>query len=235
MGRLEKQIIIGALALVGVLLTVVVLKGLKPRDGASSSAVNGWDDGELVQPELSERPDLVVDPGRVIPLDDEPANPNKIDSNRGNGQLPVVDNTPPPVQPSIEPEQDSDDSTWIYTVKPGEVLGKICQRELGSVNYMDEVLALNPGLNPDKVDRDLKITMPSLKSLRREERQSRPKNDLPAGVKSHVVVPNDSLWNLSEKYYGTSSKMGAIVAANRHLLDNEETVLTIGWVLVIPE
>ncbi len=38
MGRLEKQIIIGALVLVGVLLSVVVFKGLKPRGGESPEA-----------------------------------------------------------------------------------------------------------------------------------------------------------------------------------------------------
>ncbi len=51
MGRLEKQIIAGALGLVGILLSIVVFKGLQPREIAEA---------DTFVPGPTDYPDLVV-------------------------------------------------------------------------------------------------------------------------------------------------------------------------------
>gem|GEM_PF-3981783 len=47
-----------------------------------------------------------------------------------------------------------------YTVQPGEVLSVIAQRELGSAQRMQDIVALNPGLNPDRVRVGQVLRMP---------------------------------------------------------------------------
>ena len=36
--------------------------------------------------------------------------------------------------------------SWYYKVQPSDVLGKIAQRELGTMHRQDEIVALNPGI-----------------------------------------------------------------------------------------
>lgn len=230
MGRLEKQIIIGALALVGILLTVVVLKGLKPRDGGESSSValNGWDSS------IDERPDLVVEPGTSTPLDlDGPSTPavEPVSPDFSGTQPPVVphpaiDDTPAP-SASSEP--------WIYIVQRGEVLGKISERELGSVKHIGAILDLNPGMTADDLVEGDPILMPPVASLQSRQPRTNGQRTLPQGTKAHTVAAGESLWAISMKYYGSDSGIERIVAANRGLLASKETVLRIDWSLVIPQ
>jgi nucleoid-associated protein YgaU len=56
----------------------------------------------------------------------------------------------------------------------------------------------------------------------------------PAGVRHHTVARGDTLFSLSQKYYGSRSKWRDIYAANRDLLPTEKSPLKIGWELKIP-
>lgn len=42
-------------------------------------------------------------------------------------------------------------ATATYTVKRGDVLGRIAQRELGSATLWEEIVALNPGVDPNRL------------------------------------------------------------------------------------
>ena len=58
-----------------------------------------------------------------------------------------------------------------------------------------------------------------------------------SGRRTHEVGSGDSLWRIAERYYGregVTQGVKRIVAANSKLRD-ENTVLRLGWVLVIPE
>jgi nucleoid-associated protein YgaU len=48
-----------------------------------------------------------------------------------------------------------------YTVQSGDVLGVIAQRELGSAKRWPEIVALNPGLDPDRVPVGTRLVMPA--------------------------------------------------------------------------
>jgi tetratricopeptide (TPR) repeat protein len=65
-----------------------------------------------------------------------------------------------------------------------------------------------------------------------EEPPSRPA--APAGVRHHTVARGDTLFSLSQKYYGSRSKWRDIYAENRDLLPTEKSPLKIGWELKIP-
>jgi len=56
----------------------------------------------------------------------------------------------------------------------------------------------------------------------------------PAGARHHTVARGDTLFSLSQRYYGTRSKWRDIYAANRDLLPTEKSPLKIGWELKIP-
>jgi len=57
----------------------------------------------------------------------------------------------------------------------------------------------------------------------------------PAGVRHHTVARGDTLFSLSQKYYGSRSRWRDIYAANRDLLPSEKAPLKIGWELKIPQ
>ena len=50
----------------------------------------------------------------------------------------------------------------------------------------------------------------------------------------HTVVHGDTLWGLSEKYYGNGGHYKRIHAANPDVVDENPNVIRIGWVLNIP-
>ena len=54
-----------------------------------------------------------------------------------------------------------------YTVQPGDVLTRIAQKELGSAKRYKEIVAANPGLNPDRLIVGKVLKMPTGKATKR--------------------------------------------------------------------
>ena len=50
--------------------------------------------------------------------------------------------------------------TWYYRVQPGDVLSRIAERELGTLVRYEEILRLNPGLQPRKMLPGTVLRMP---------------------------------------------------------------------------
>lgn len=256
MGRLEKQIIVGAIALVAVLLGIVVLTGVKPvnatgeernkpewmppevplsiGDPAREQAENGGNTGAVLGgAELS----LDTDPK---PETEQPATP-----------VETLASPPAPQEASEDAGRplsiDSIDALHRYQVKKGETLGEIAMRELGSVKDLDLILEVNEGMRADRVRAGDEIWLPTKAAadLRRNEQKQAKPSEAKAAVtevaetrgRSHEVGSGDSLWRIAERYYGregASVGIKRIVAANSKLSD-ENTVLRLGWVLSIPE
>jgi len=244
MGRLEKQIIIGALALVGVLLTVVVLKGLQPRDDQSVDlgAPGEWESGGT--PALS----AFGNPGGLsVSLAPESEEPVTEASGTPEGVVEPASLRPEPAPPIVEPAEPEstgpairDDGTWDYVVQPGEVLSLIAQRKLGSVRHMTKIIDLNPqvGRDGDNIHAGQTLVMPSKADLE-PSRPASPVQRRPelAGVRTHEVVAGDSLWQIAMDFYGNgdNATVKRIVQANPDRLKSVDTTLMLGWVLVIPE
>lgn len=245
MGRLEKQIMIGALALVGVLVAVVILKGLAPRDEVLDGAGGGeWSEGT---PALMLGPDgqpqaqvpeamindgsepLVVDLSAPVLLDEAPAlTAPVVDPGLTAGAVVTPADPAAPVSAPLV----SDNLT--YKIKKGDTLGHIAQRELGSVKYTSDILRLNPGLDANnlKVGQEIKLPARSELAALPAAAAAAP---AAAGETIHVVAAGDTLWGLAERYLGNGTRSGEIVAANPDKLKNRDAMLTIGTKLRIPK
>ncbi|MCH2111815.1 MAG: LysM peptidoglycan-binding domain-containing protein [Planctomycetes bacterium] len=259
MGRLEKQIIAGALALVGILLSVVVYRGVERRDPAltildgernSEIVVSEWkdpadstipdDDSSLnvVEPTAEREPLGALE---VLAAQDVEIEKDESSTTRSEPLIPTS-----AVSASDEPVEfvearalvlDSSDS-WdteltVYTIQPRDSLSQIALRELGSSKFVDQILVLNEGLNPKLLQVGQSLLLPSRASLKVDV----PVPTLPVAVQgsaaTHTVAKGDSLWRIVKKY-GIEGGVLALVEANDQLVD-AEVALQIGWVLSIPE
>lgn len=191
MGRLEKQIIVGAIALVAVLLGVVVLTGVKPVDDADKQQ-NRSDWGghgllmEAPEGDSSAAPNVGnhLESGATISLDG-PSGPTEPSEGAVKNASHQAKQTPAVPEPSPKPisrdtevgrtiSLDAEDQLRRYTVKRGETLGEISMRELGSMNDLDLLLEVNEGMRKNQVRAGDVIWLPSRASAdaRRKEMQS---------------------------------------------------------------
>ncbi|MFN9788086.1 MAG: LysM peptidoglycan-binding domain-containing protein [Planctomycetia bacterium] len=69
----------------------------------------------------------------------------------------VAAKAPAAAQPASAPKPKSG---RVYTVKSGDTLVRIAERECGSAKMVGQIKALNPGLDPDKIKVGAKITLP---------------------------------------------------------------------------
>ena len=228
MGHLEKRIIIGALGLVAVLLTVVIFKGLTPSDQ------------EVLYIPLDNEP--VEEPVAVQPW---PANTTPQDNSEtslaGNKEFVV----PPPEVEEVLPVDERiveviDEpavrlTKTLYTIKSGDTLGDIAQKELGSVRYVGKIKELNPGLIDSNLVIGDVLVLPAKHTL---IEKIEVKEALATSLENtHVVVAGDSLTRIAKKYYpGNYEYIEKIVSENKKLLVNgKNTVLRVGWKLNLPE
>jgi hypothetical protein len=65
-----------------------------------------------------------------------------------------------PSRPATLARETAADGTWLYRVRPGEVLSKIAERELGTHRRYEEILRLNPGLKPRALRPGTVLRMP---------------------------------------------------------------------------
>ncbi|RMH02402.1 MAG: LysM domain-containing protein [Planctomycetota bacterium] len=255
MGRLEKQIIAGALALVGFLLILVVYRGIDPGADPSPTAaappVSRWQDpaepatrhdlaptpvekptvaaGAAAEPApagAAALPLAITGPDRSEP---EPAEEEVETASPPALPEPAPATEPAPVVHDLAPGQDWDPGLRTYTVRPGDTLGHIAQRELGSIRYVDEILKLNEGVVPERLRPGQVLTLPTHVRRRRQAAAAAP----PPGVRTHVVATGDSLWSIAARYYGDGSQYERILAANPGL--SKDSVLRIGDRIVVPE
>ena len=268
MGRLEKQIIVGAIALVAILLGVVVLTGVKPVDDTNQPQNRSdWGGhGLLMEAPESDSPaksesGAAQGGGATISLD-EPSESQDLGNGGESATTPEVKQTPAvpqrgPVQPVAEEASgralslDAEDQLRRYEVKPGETLGEISMRELGSVNDLDLLLEVNEGMRKDQVRAGDVIWLPSRAAAdaRRKQLQSAAPKEVNAAEASatnskparnsvtHEVVSGDSLWRIAQQYYGREGANAGVkrIVQSNGKLSNENTVLRLGWVLTIPQ
>lgn len=250
MGKLERQIMIGALALVGILVAVVILKGLAPRgDGGldaggtplmleGTAGATGDAGGEpAVEPPATLEPWLSPEAfGGVVPQ--APV----LDSVVPGPEMPVSDgSTPIPLDPAavsaapVVPVAPAvvDNSPREYKIREGDTLSEISQRELGTVRRMKEIEELNPELKRDALVPGTVIKLPARGAAKPAEAAPAPAAD-DGQYRTHQVVAGDSLWALAQQYLGDGNRFREIVAANSAVLKSENSVLPLGAKLRIP-
>ena len=256
MGRLEKQIIAGALALVGVLLSVVVYRGVERPLGLAleipATRISEWSDpGDATPEKVATKLALTMLPAptgdRAAPAPEPAAfvaTPEVLvatSSSTLNPDLTLLVAVPTFNEAAIArtivlPTADSwDEDLRIYHVREGDVLSRIAKRELGSISRMGEILKLNEGLEVDRLRVGQEITLPGGTTFLIPS--SNAKTQLEASVavnqpKTHKVAPGDNLWKIAQRY-SVPGGPASLVQVNPDLLD-KSTPLKIGWVLNIP-
>ncbi len=252
MGRLEKQIIAGALALVGILLVVVVYRGLdhnqEGQPDANRPVQGDWEDAseKLALHDLgspSEQPPAAASEAASTPTDPRHQLPLAIGPEAGSGAAEEETETqatvapePEPVQSKVQVHELMDGVDWDpglreYVVQPGDTLGHIAQRELGSYAHWEEILKLNEGLDPQSIQAGDLITLPT--HVRSQAPQAKAAEaSFDPGVRTHVIEAGDSLYKLAKLYYDSESYQ-RILDANPGL--RKDQVLKIGTRIAVPE
>jgi len=231
MGRLEKQIIVGALGLVGLLLAIVVLKGLKPRQDNQQPLIISLDD---------ETPGEGAHKGKPKDSSFKPLGPvTPKEEDKEGGKLVI--------QPPLTPQPKKDDSVLpkrptkdpvqpqprLYTIQEGDILGRIAEKQLGSSRYVEELMRANPGINEKHLVPGETLVLPVI--VAKDTTKQTPGAQAAGNARTHTVAPGDSLWKIAEKYYQDGSELKRIVSANPTLLrQGEDSVLKVGMSLVIP-
>lgn len=141
-----------------------------------------------------------------------------------------------------------------HTVAAGETLSDIAERHLGSPNRWQELVILNPGINPKKlqIGQVLRVSgaapavaaapaaggttgaaaAPALKAAGQPART--PDKAAPAAKgHTHKVVAGDTLSSIAKAYLGSATRADDIYAANRDVLKSPDQ-LKLGQTLKIP-
>ncbi len=208
MGRLEKQIIASALALVGILLSVVIINGLEANPGSQHAKV-------LTQyPDA--RPPLVITEASGTTASQNPRVTAKVIK----------------FGPSLVVLHRVALGESIWSIAESQLGSRDAYTEILKLNPSLAEGPLRPGdkIWLPKISTTLEVaTDPvtdSVLAFPPERKEPR----------THKVVSGDSLWKIAKKYYGSGEGKHRlrIVHANR-VLKSEDDVLRLGMRLVIPE
>lgn len=125
-----------------------------------------------------------------------------------------------------------------YVIREGDTLGAIARRSLGSETRWEELVKLNPGLDPKrlKIGTTIRLSGSAPAALAQPVPApvaAAPVAAAPAAGRTHTVKAGDTLGALAKKYLGSTSKADAIYEANRDQLKSPDA-LKVGQVLRIP-
>ncbi|MDP7062570.1 MAG: LysM peptidoglycan-binding domain-containing protein [Planctomycetota bacterium] len=230
------------------LLSVVVFKGLKPRGGESSAA-----------PPLIIT-DIPLGPVDVEPAEQEPKTDNdeakwpvkpvqdygkektygkveEVSLSRGNSRNDLKNDKTPVLDVPAQPE------VRRYTIKSGDTLSEIAQKQLGSSkpSYVQSILDMNPGVTAQNIQPGDELILPARGGNKSTIREAGAQNSDAvklSGGRMHAIASGDSLWKIARTYYGPGNEekgIERIVAANSSLKNGKNSLLKIGQLLSIPE
>jgi nucleoid-associated protein YgaU len=132
-----------------------------------------------------------------------------------------------------------------YVVKGGDTLSEIAQRELGSARRWQEIVALNPGLDPARLRAGKELRLPGGAGAPRAaaskptttakttptEKTKVEKTPVVAGASTHKVGKGESLWKIAERTLGDGKRWREIAALNPKVNPDK---LVAGTVLKLP-
>lgn len=143
------------------------------------------------------------------------------------------DEAPPPPGPEHQAPATSpsgtrrapDATSRGYTVRAGDELWSIAERELGSGELWRAIAALNPDLDDSlKVRGGQVLRLPVAPAAGIRE----------AGPSIVIVQRGDSLWTIAERLLGDGERWVEIFALNRDRVSNPNEI-DIGWALRLPD
>jgi len=138
----------------------------------------------------------------------------------------------PPEEPSREAlvGQAPAASTHAYTVRSGDTLSEISQRELGSARRWQEIVAANPGLDPARLRAGKTIQIPG--AARTRPGEAKPQAAPPSAARTTWKVgKGENLWKIAERALGDGKRWPEIAALNPRVKPDR---LLLGQVLTLP-
>lgn len=140
----------------------------------------------------------------------------------------------------VETTGSGSDPPRIYVVRSGDSLERIARRTLGDANRWGRIAALNPGVDPLRLQVGDRLTLPPEAGPSTSEPVARASGNaetVAAGegsaVRIHEVQAGDSLSVIALRYYGDSNRWKQIYEANRDVMSSPDG-LQIGTRLRIP-
>lgn len=249
----------GIVALLFLVVTVVAVLMWDGGKKGKSEQVAGTNPAPIVDAgapralDRSSRLDLVApgQPGPLVreaPVASEPTASTPVGLTGGGAQTPVSEPgshllpgeelAPEPRPIAVVPEQAP--SARLYVVKGGDTLSEIAQRELGSARRWQEIVALNPGLDPARLRAGKQLRLPGgagepKASTSKPTTAAKPAPAKPAPVvasgRTHKVGKGESLWKIAERTLGNGKRWGEIAALNPQVNPDK---LVAGTVLKLP-
>lgn len=172
--------------------------------------------------------------------EDRPADPvesERLEVASASILAPVV--TPEPERPRTEGSPARQEpKARTYAVRPGDTLSEIAQRQLGTSRRWKEIVALNPGLDPNRLRAGQALNMPSpdpgavaLEAASGPAAGTAKPAAAPATARTYRVAAGDSLWRIAQRTLGDGNRWREIAKLNPKV---DPDRLTTGLVLVLP-
>lgn len=122
-----------------------------------------------------------------------------------------------------------------YEVRSGDTLSEISQRELGSARRWNEIVQLNPGLDPGRLRVGARLVMPatpgSVAADSPEPAPARAKAPAKRSGPTYVVRQDESLWKIAARTLGDGARWKEIADANPDINPDR---ISKGQTLVLP-
>jgi len=167
MGNFEKlSVLVIVVIIVMILVVALYTWSDNPGDSAGGEPPVARNDIVAVDPATPSNPPSTPHESPFKEWDDEfgaggkSTDPNKVEE-------PKIPDLPPVPEPDPEPKSDPADKpvpavqeNWMYTVKPGDTLTEIAERELGTWRRYTEILKLNPDVKAETIREGMTLRMP---------------------------------------------------------------------------
>jgi LysM repeat protein len=118
-----------------------------------------------------------------------------------------------------------------WTVGQGETLSEIAQKALGSSNRWREIVAINSGIDPDRLKVGAVLKLPPRGTGGETRRSSATQ---PSKATTHVVQAGETLSSIAKRYLGSVNAWRGVFDANSKALHGDPNRLVVGMTLVIP-
>lgn len=120
-------------------------------------------------------------------------------------------------------------SAGIYVVRAGDTLGHISQRELGTFKRWQEIVKLNPEVDPSRIVAGMELRMPAGSAPKASKSKSSKAGKL--RTNQIRVADGESLWTIAERLLGDGTRFTEIAKLNPSI--NPDRLKT-GQVLTVP-